>query len=75
MVSDIQMPVMNGYDATREIKSMAPGHSHNLPVMALTASILSGIQDEIDQAGLDGFLIKPFKAPDLYKLIKSHQRK
>ncbi len=75
VLMDLQMPVMNGYDATREIKSMENGKYKDLPIMALTASILSGIQDEIDQAGLDGFLIKPFKAPDLYKLIKNHLRK
>ncbi|RLD36307.1 MAG: hypothetical protein DRI73_00915 [Bacteroidetes bacterium] len=75
VLMDLQMPVMNGYDATKEIKSMENGKYKDLPVMALTASILSGIQDEIDQAGLDGFLIKPFKAPDLYNLIKTHVRK
>ncbi len=75
VLMDLQMPVMNGYDATKEIKSMENGKYKDLPVVALTASILSGIQDEIDQAGLDGFLIKPFKSPDLYRLIKSHLRK
>ncbi len=75
ILMDLQMPVMNGYDATKKIKSMENGKYKNLPVIALTASILSGIQDDIDQAGLDGFLIKPFKAPELYKLIKNHVNK
>ena len=72
VLMDLQMPVMDGYEATRQIKSIDNGKYKNLPVIALTASILSSIQDEIDEAGLDDFLIKPFKAPDLYEKIKLH---
>ena len=72
---DLQMPVMDGYEATKQIKSIENGKDKNIPVIALTASILSSIQDEIDEAGLDDFLIKPFKAPDLYEKIKTHIKK
>ena len=72
VIMDLQMPVMDGYEATKEIKSIENGKYKNLPVIALTASILSSIQDQIDDAGLDDFLIKPFKAPDLYEKIKHH---
>lgn len=75
VLMDLQMPVMDGYEATKQIKSIENGKYKDLPVIALTASILSSIQDEIDEAGLDDFLIKPFKAPDLYEKIKIHIKK
>lgn len=75
VIMDLQMPVMDGYEATKQIKTMEGGKYKNLPVLALTASILTSIQDKIEEAGLDDFLIKPFKAPDLYEKIKLHVSK
>jgi len=72
VLMDLQMPEMDGYEATRNIKNMHQKKYSKLPVIALTASILVDVKEEIEEAGLDDFLIKPFDAPDLFKLISLH---
>ena len=61
VLMDIQMPVMNGYDATREIKKMRPG----LPVIALTAYAFNKDKRHCEEAGCDDFLSKPILKNDL----------
>jgi len=69
---DLQMPVMDGYEATRQIKNMEQKKYSKLPVVALTASVLLEVKEKIEEAGLDDILIKPFEAPDLFKMISDH---
>lgn len=72
ILMDLQMPEMDGFEATGNIKKMHQGKYKNLPVVALTASILIEVKEKIEEAGLDGFLIKPFDATDLFNMIYSH---
>jgi CheY-like chemotaxis protein len=64
---DVQMPVLNGYDATRRIRRM-PALA-NLPVVALTAGAFSDQQELASQAGMTGFLAKPFDVEGAIALI------
>ncbi len=75
VLMDLQMPVMDGYQTTKMIKSMDGGRLKKLPIIALTASILIDVKDKVAEAGLDDFLIKPFNAPDLNKMIWNHLNK
>ena len=68
VLMDMQMPVLNGYQATQEIKSFRP----DLPIIAVTAFALAGDQEKILEAGCDYYIPKPIKADLLYKTIKKY---
>jgi len=68
ILMDVQMPVMDGYDATRNIRKLESGVS-NIPIIALTASVIKkDIQMCLD-AGMTGFVPKPFKTSELIEAI------
>ncbi len=65
VLMDINMPVMNGFEATRKIKKMLP----DLPVIAQTAHCSMEDQKKAKRAGCDGFICKPIKTSELLGLI------
>ncbi len=65
---DIQMPVMNGYDATLEIRSTPKGKK--VPIVALTAGTLKGEQDKCIEVGMNDYLSKPIVRNALYEVIE-----
>lgn len=67
---DMQMPVMDGYEATTIIKQSEEGRK--TPVYALTASALEEQRQEILEHGCDGFVRKPFDPEDLFKAMAQH---
>ena len=67
VLMDVQMPVMDGYEATRYIRGNFPSPKKDIPVIALTASVLRSDLDKCRQAGMNGSVTKPFKA---YQLIR-----
>lgn len=66
VLMDIQMPVMNGYDAARMIRKEI---SITLPVIALTANAIKGDNEKCMEAGMNDYIAKPFKEEDLLKMI------
>ncbi len=69
VLMDIQMPVMNGLDATRYIRSKMPAPKNKIPIIALTASLLRGDMNMCLAAGMDGYLPKPFKSWQLISAL------
>ncbi len=67
VLMDVQMPVMNGYEATREIRRI-PALA-NLPVVALTAGVFMEQQALANQAGMNSFISKPFDVDAAIALI------
>jgi signal transduction histidine kinase/ActR/RegA family two-component response regulator len=67
VLMDVQLPGMNGYDATRIIKSEFP----NLPVIIQTAYAMKGDKDKALQAGCDDYLAKPVLLKDLKRKINT----
>ncbi len=67
---DIRMPVMDGYEATRQIKN-AP-HGKDSLVIALSASAFDDKKDDALAAGCDGFIAKPFKESEIFETMKEH---
>ena len=65
---DIKMPLMDGYTATREIKSM----SKNVPVIAQTAYALSEEKEKSKEAGCDDYIAKPIGYEDLLTTINKY---
>ncbi|ADV46734.1 ATP-binding protein [Nitratifractor salsuginis] len=67
---DIQMPVMNGIEATREILHYEQvNHLPHIPIVALTANALTGDRERYLEAGLDNYIPKPINIPELKQII------
>jgi signal transduction histidine kinase len=71
ILMDLQMPVMNGLDATMEIRKMADPKKSSIPIIALTASALLDIKEKIFEAGMNDYVSKPFKPDELIEKIQS----
>jgi signal transduction histidine kinase len=71
VLMDIKMPVLNGLEATKEIKKLVP----NLPVIALTAYSTESDKKEALNYGCDGFISKPIDKIALFKLIDIYLNK
>lgn len=67
ILMDLQMPVMNGLDASKKIRE----GSTTVPIIALTANASKQEADKCFQAGINAYLTKPFKPQDLYAKIMS----
>lgn len=68
ILMDIQMPVMDGYSATSQIR-MINDHYKNIPILALTASASSEQKTKCIRAGMNDCVTKPFKQDELYQNI------
>ncbi|TMV05622.1 response regulator [Ruegeria sediminis] len=68
ILMDIQMPRMDGYEATRRIKSSAEGR--DIPIIAVTSYALSGDEALARQAGCDDYVTKPFSPRLLLELVR-----
>lgn len=65
---DLIMPEKDGFEATREIKSINP----DVPVIALTASIVDSVKEHALQAGVNDFMYKPFIPERFFEIISEH---
>ena len=65
VLMDIQMPVMNGYEATKEIKKIRP----ELPIIAITAYAFDQDKKSCEEAGCNDFLAKPVRKNDLLQKL------
>ena len=71
ILMDIQMPVLNGFDATHEIRSLeaASQSERRVPIIALTANALKGDEQKCLEAGMDGYLTKPIHREQLIRTV------
>jgi len=70
ILMDMRMPVMNGYEATRIIKSLEKGYK--TPIIAITASAFDEDKKKVFESGVDGFIRKPFKDYELFESIETN---
>lgn len=66
LLMDIQMPVMDGYIASREIRKF----NTTVPILALSASVFQEVKEKMFESGMDGFIFKPFDPDDLLNKIE-----
>jgi CheY-like chemotaxis protein len=65
ILMDIQMPVMDGLEATAFIRQREQGGESHTPIIALTAHAMAGDRERLLAEGFDGYVAKPFSLPDL----------
>jgi signal transduction histidine kinase/ActR/RegA family two-component response regulator len=68
VLMDLEMPGMNGFEASHHIREIE-GRSAGVPIIAVTAHVLSGIRERCAEAGMNGYLIKPIDRDKLVATI------
>ncbi|MEZ3492313.1 MAG: response regulator [Lachnospiraceae bacterium] len=72
ILMDVQMPVMNGYDATRAIRALDRSDAREIPIIAMTANAFAEDEKEALDAGMDVHLAKPIDIELLKKVINQY---
>lgn len=70
VLMDVQMPEMDGFAATREIREMERGQQRRLPVIAMTAHAMKGDRESCMEAGMDAYIAKPINRLELERVME-----
>ncbi|QHS54578.1 PAS domain S-box protein [Mucilaginibacter sp. 14171R-50] len=74
VLMDIHMPVMGGLEAAGIIRAKTESYFQNLPIIALTASMLSNQMGQIEDAGMNDYILKPFDPTTLFEKLSRYQK-
>ena len=74
VLMDLEMPEMDGYTASREIRQLPDPKFQHLPIIALSANAMAEVQDKVFAAGMKDFLSKPFTPQSLYDKVSAGLR-
>jgi len=69
ILMDAQMPVMDGYEATKQIREKEKETGEHIPIVALTARAMSGDRQKCIDSGMDGYVSKPIDREKLYEAV------
>ena len=69
ILMDVQMPGMNGFEATTTIRELEQNTGNHVPIIAVTAHVMPGYKEECLKAGMDNYLAKPFRMQELFAII------
>ena len=75
ILMDCQMPIMDGYEASRSIRESRPDDFHDVPIIAATANSMDGDREKCFAAGMSDYVVKPYKAADLEQALKRQLEK
>jgi CheY-like chemotaxis protein len=73
VLMDIQMPEMDGFEATAAIREAERGTGKHQPIFAMTAHAMKGDDQRCVDAGMDGYLAKPIRGEELYALLANFE--
>jgi signal transduction histidine kinase/ActR/RegA family two-component response regulator len=71
ILMDIHMPIMDGYETTKMIRSHTDHAKANIPIIALTASVAMDLRHKITEIGINDFISKPFNPSELRKKLEA----
>jgi two-component system sensor histidine kinase/response regulator len=71
ILMDIQMPIMDGFEATAAIRSREKLTGNHIPIIAMTAHALSDDEERCLAAGMDAYISKPINSAQLFELVES----
>ncbi len=71
VLMDVQMPEMDGMEATAAIRKKETGSGWHIPIVALTANVMKGDREKYLASGMDGYLAKPIRPLELDELLES----
>lgn len=72
ILMDIQMPIMNGYEATKAIRGMDRADAGNIPIIAMTADAFSAALEHSREVGMNDYVTKPIDARHLQEVLQKH---
>lgn len=72
ILMDIQMPELDGIDATHIIRHQFPKNKQNIPIIAITANSKNGDEQKFKEYGMNDVIFKPYSSTKLYKIIHKH---
>ncbi len=72
VLMDVQMPEMDGLDATRIIRNSETGTGRHIPIVALTAHALKRDEERCIEAGMDAYLTKPIRPEKLDEILQKY---
>jgi CheY-like chemotaxis protein len=75
ILMDIQMPVMDGYEATRKIRGLQNERKASIPIVAMTANAFEEDRKRALEAGMDDHLTKPIQVPEMMHAIQKYIKK
>lgn len=75
ILMDVQMPVMNGYDATRAIRALMRDDAREIPIIAMTANAFAEDEKAALDAGMNAHVAKPIDVDLLKKVIKQYTKR
>jgi CheY-like chemotaxis protein len=72
ILMDVQMPEMNGHEATRAIRELEAQRGGHVPIIAMTANAMKGDREKCLESGMDDYIAKPVHSEELFRILEGY---